>query len=135
MEVFDGGRVKLCDIGSYELLQLASMHALDGVFGLDLRAQEIAPGIRASGSLDPTSLPAIAGPTLLGSGVQFGDGCQISHSVVGSGVRIGAGAAVSNCVLLPGSVVPGNAEIEGAVFGDAALVWQAMRRHAPASAP
>ncbi|MFI6149105.1 sugar phosphate nucleotidyltransferase [Streptomyces sp. NPDC051109] len=127
MDVFEDDRVRLCDVGQYELLHLANTKGIEGVFRTDHRAREAAPGVYDQGDTDLGPAAVVTGPVLLGREVVLGDGCELSGPlVVGHRAVIGAGARVVDSVLLPGCAVPDGALVENTVYGDPAAVWPAM---------
>ncbi|MET9882629.1 NDP-sugar synthase [Streptomyces sp. NPDC006430] len=130
VEVFDGGVVKLCDVGEADLLHLANTLGIEGRFGAGHRGRERRPGVYDEGFADLTAPATIVGPVLLGRDVSLGHGCElIGPLVLGHGVTVGSGATVTDSVLLPGSTVPAGTRISGAVYGDPAAVWPAMLPH------
>ncbi|QMU78077.1 nucleotidyltransferase family protein [Streptacidiphilus sp. PB12-B1b] len=130
IEVFDAGRIRLCDVNAYDQLHRANTVGIEGRLGASHRGRPVGPGVHDQGNADLAPAAAILGPVLVGANVSLGRGCElIGPLVVGHGAVIGAGAAVADAVVLPGSVVPDGADIRGAVFGDPWSVWPAMLPH------
>ncbi len=103
------------DIGNAEELRQGSIDALRGAVEVETGVPEVSPGVRSASSLEGVE---VEGPTLVGSGVEFGAGARIQGpAIIGDDCEIGAGAWVRDSILLAGTELPAKGMLVGAIAG------------------
>jgi mannose-1-phosphate guanylyltransferase len=103
------------DIGNLGELWQGNVDALTSAVEVDPGQPEVADGIRAGEGTDLGDAE-LAGPLLLGPGVELGADVRIDGpAVIGAGARIGAGSRIKESVLLPGTELGPATVLAGAI--------------------
>jgi mannose-1-phosphate guanylyltransferase/mannose-1-phosphate guanylyltransferase/phosphomannomutase len=101
------------DIGNLDELRQGNIDALLGEVAVEPGADRVSDGVWSATSLDGAE---VAGPALVGSGVELGVGARVEGpAVVGDGCRIGAGAVVRDAILIEGAEVPAQGMLAGGI--------------------
>ena len=103
------------DIGNLAELRQGNLDAVSGTVELERGVPRVAEGVWSASGLDGVE---VAGPALVGAGVEFGEGVVVEGpAVIGNGCRLGDGALVRDAVLLERAEVPAAAMQAGGVSG------------------
>jgi NDP-sugar pyrophosphorylase family protein len=109
------------DIGTPEKYLQAHTDALAGRLG-PLPGAELAPGVRADGSVVVEEGARLIAPVLLAGGCRVEAGAEVARSVLGPGCTVAGRARVSGSVLLAGARVGPGATVDGSLVGPEAAV-------------
>lgn len=108
------------DIGTLEELHQGNIDALTGALRLDRGAPEVGDQVWSGTDLGDRDDLKIAGPVMIGEGVELGRGVQLSGPLVlGDRVRVGAGAKLRDSILFAAAEVPERSLLIGAIAGPA----------------
>jgi mannose-1-phosphate guanylyltransferase/mannose-1-phosphate guanylyltransferase/phosphomannomutase len=101
------------DIGNLDELRQGNIDALLGEVAVEPGAERVGDGVWSATPLEGAE---VAGPALVGSGVEIGEGAQLEGpAVVGDGCAIGAGAVVRDSILIEGAEVPDRGMLVGGI--------------------
>jgi mannose-1-phosphate guanylyltransferase len=131
VEAFDGGAIKLSDVGELLTYYVANVRALAGVFPLRSSGHDLVPGVRGPADFGAPAARKITceGRVLIGAASTIeADVRLIGPTIIGTGAFVGANSTVTDSVLLPGAYVPPGTLVSGAVFGAPAEVMRWLER-------
>jgi mannose-1-phosphate guanylyltransferase/mannose-1-phosphate guanylyltransferase/phosphomannomutase len=117
------------DVGSLSELRQGTFDALDGALHLEMRGEEVRPGVTVAGASPLREDTDVDGAVWIGRDVQLGANLRLMGPVVlGDGARVGDGAQLRESILFPGTEVAPDSILIGAIAGHGGIL-QSLRRY------
>jgi mannose-1-phosphate guanylyltransferase/mannose-1-phosphate guanylyltransferase/phosphomannomutase len=115
------------DVGSLAELRQGTFDALNGALHLQMRGEELRPGVTVVGDSPLRVDTELDGAAWIGHDVQIGSGVRLMGPIVlGDGVRVGDGAQLRESIVFPGTKVAAQSILIGAIAGHEGIL-QSMR--------
>ena len=100
----------------------------DGALHLQMRGEEVQPGVTVAGASPLREDTDVDGAVWIGRDVQLGANVRLMGPVVlGDGARVGDGAQLRESILFPGTEVAPDSILIGAIAGHGGIL-QSLRR-------
>ncbi len=116
------------DVGSLSELRQGTFDALDGALHLQMRGEEVQPGVTVAGSSPLREDTDVDGAVWIGRDVHIGANVRLMGPIVlGDGARVGDGAQLRESILFPGTEVAADSILIGAIAGHGGIL-QSLRR-------
>ena len=117
------------DVGSLGELRQGTFDALEGELRLEIRGEEIAPGVTVAGGSTLPEDAEIEGPVWIGGDVRIGRGVRLTGPVaLGDGAAVGDGAQLRSSIVFPGTQIAADSILIGAIAGHKGIVSSLRRR-------
>jgi NDP-sugar pyrophosphorylase family protein len=114
---FDGRDAYWCDIGTPAEYRRATNDVLRGVFRIPGHAQLTSDVWIGKGAKVATDA-VIAGPSVIGDGVEVSGGARVERSIIWQGARIGEGAVLRESIVGMNYRVAAGASLDGAIVAN-----------------
>lgn len=111
------------DIGNLEVYREAQFHILDGKVQVEIKAEELLPGVFVEEDVRIVDRQSIRGPVFLGRGTFIEKGATVdSYSILGRHNMVKTGALISKSVFWDHNYIGRKAEIQGATICQRSLI-------------